>query len=304
MRFRLSAGNVVTGVGVLVFGMSMVALVRSLLAKSVHASGGFNEWLGDRPWWFFALIGVGGLVIAMIGGVIQGISQQRTFEAFETYAAENGWDGFPTPRWVFDSRTFPLDAGRRLAVSDAYVGDFRGFWAATLLAENVGGVKGSESLGTYQVIGFPFNDDMPRVHVMPRDGVESAREMVGGERIDFESAAFNASWRVRGEDAKRVHDILHPRTLERLTQPDALGIPVIIDGGAIWSWTAQPVVGEELERVLAVLVDVATAIPRFVYEDLQVELLPKRSDNLHADWVLSRRAMGIAQKDSADSLDE
>lgn len=303
MRFRFSIGNVIAGVGVLIFGAATVALLRSLVGKAADASGGFNGWLADRPWWVFVLAGIAGLLIAFVGGIIQGIAQQLTFELFEEYAAENGWGGFPTPRWVFDSRTFPLDGHRELAVSDAYVGDFGGFWAATLLAENVGGVKGSESLGSYQIIGFPFNDDMPRLHVMPRDTVESTREMLGGERINFESDAFNALWRVRGDDAKRVHDILHPRTLERLTMPDAQGIPVIIDGGAIWSWTARPVVGEDLERVLRLLLDVATSIPPFVYRDLNVELLPKRSDNLHADWVLSRRSAGIAQRDEADSID-
>ena len=117
--------------------------------------------------------------------------------------------------------------------------------------------------GIYQIVGLPFDGDMPRVHLIPRDNVEATREMAGGQRIDFESAAFNSQWRVRGSDAKRVHDILHPRTLERLLKPDALGQPIIIDGGAIWTWRATPVYGGDVEAVLTVLRDVATRNSRF-----------------------------------------
>lgn len=308
MSFRFSKGNVVAWAGTALLVGGVMALFRRGLGAVIDPVEGFEDTtltqdLQSLPLGLFIAVIAVGAVLAVVGGLMQGASHAAHDEAFEAYAEQHGWTLFQPPRWVWESRTFPLDGGKDLEAGLAFVGGFRGHWATVLMVDNVGGPRGSESLATFQIIGLPFNDDMPRVHLVPRDSVEAGREMIGGQRIDFESAAFNAAWRVRGEDAKRVHDIVHPRTIERLLRPDASGVPVIIDGGAIWTWRAEPVYGEEFERILAVLHDVATEIPPFVYQDLNVSLLEKSSDDLHEDWVRSRRATGIPQKDEDDALD-
>lgn len=306
MSFRFSRDNIVSWVGLALFVGAVLGLIRRAFASTLGASATDSEsasFLLSIPWWVFAIAIVVGFIIMGIGGAMQAGKHGAHDAAFEEYAEEHDWSLFPAPRWVWESATWPLDASKDLKAGTAFVGDAGGYWGTALMVENLGGPKGTESVGMYQIIGLPFDDDMPRVHLMPRDGVEAAREMVGGERIDFESAAFNAQWRVRGEDAKRVHDIVHPRTIERLLQPDAVGQPIIIDGGAIWTWRATPVYGEDFEAVLGVLRDVATAIPPFLFQDLNVRLLAKQSDDLHADWVNSRRVSGVAQKDEYDTLD-
>ena len=309
MSFRFSKDNIVGWVGVAVLVVSGTALFRRTVGGAIDpdaADGEFDmqKFLHSIPPWALVLGIVVGLALSLIGGYLQGAKHAAHDAAFEEYAVQHNWSLFPAPRWVWESATWPLDGSKDLDAGTAFVGDSGGFWGTVLMAENIGGPKGTESLGTYQIIGLPFDGDMPRVHLIPRDAIEATREMAGGTRIDFESAAFNAQWRVRGEDAKRVHDIVHPRTMERLLKPDALGQPIIIDGGAIWTWRATPVYGADFEAVLAVLRDVAVAIPPFVYEDLNVRLLAKRSDDLHADWVTSRRGAGVAQKDEYDTLGE
>ncbi|HYP73434.1 MAG TPA: hypothetical protein VEP72_05040, partial [Microbacterium sp.] len=223
MSFRFSRDNIVTWIGTAIVAVSGLALLRRTIAV---VSGGSDDpestesMLLSIPWWVFVIVLVVGLVILIAGGAMQGAKMHAHDEAFEAYAEEHDWTLFPAPRWVWEARTWPLDGSKELDAEDAFVGDSGGYWGTVLMAQNIGGPKGTESLGSYQIIGLPFDDDMPRVHLVPRDTVESAREMVGGVRIDFESAAFNAQWRVRGEDAKRVHDIVHPRTMERLLQPD------------------------------------------------------------------------------------
>ncbi|WP_084073448.1 hypothetical protein [Demequina sp. NBRC 110052] len=308
MGFRFSRSNTVTWVGTAMMIVGGMALFRRGLGAVIDPVEGVEDTtltqdLQTVPVWVFLVVIAVGLALAIVGGVMQGASQAVHDANFEDYAEGHGWTLFQAPRWVWEARTFPLDGSKQLDAGIAFVGGFRGHWATVLMVDNVGGPQGTESLGTYQIIGLPFNDDMPRVHLMPRDTVEQSREMAGGSRIDFESAEFNAAWRVRGDDARRVHDILHARTLERLQRPDAVGVPIVIDGGAIWTWRAEPVYGEDFETVLGVLHDVATGIPAYLYQDLNVELLQKKSDDLHADWVMSRRASGIPQKDADDALE-
>lgn len=309
MSFRFSTGNIVTWIGVAILGVAVTAALRKAVVGVIDGAvegelSDVSAWLESAPWWIFAVAAAVGAALAVAGGLFQRRSLIEHDTRFDGYAEANGWELYHPPAWVWDSRTFPLDGGKHLEARPAYVGDFRGHWGTVLTIDNLVGPRGTESLASFQVIGLPFNGDMPRVHLMPLDTVEAAREMVGGERIDVESVAFNERWRVRGEDAKRVHDILHPRTIERLTRDDAQGIPIIIDGGAIWTWRATPVYDEDFEAVLGVLHDVATAIPAFLYADLHIELLAKASDDLHVDWVRARRATGIATPQELEDLDE
>lgn len=253
---------------------------------------GFKLFGQDIPRWInFGLLGLA-LVLAIWAGLIAGARSAKHFEFMEAYAEEKGWGLIGPLRWAIESKTFPMDGKGRTEVGAAWVGDFRGYWGATFEVEVSPRSSDATGLRTYQIIGFPFNDHMPRVQVVPEDRVENAYKMVGGKDIDFESADFNAAWRVRGEDAKRVHDIIHPRTMHRLLKPDARGVPIIIDGGAIWTWRAEPVSGKAFEAIMNVLVDVAVAIPAHVYKDEGVEFLKKSSDDLHADWVEANARSG------------
>lgn len=47
--------------------------------------------------------------------------------------------------------------------------------------------------------------------------------------IQFESAAFNARWRVHCADATFAHAFCHPRLMARLMEPDAAGVSVLVE---------------------------------------------------------------------------
>lgn len=273
MNFRFSRGNVT---GTLAAAMAFVAF------KS----------FGDVPLWASIGLIVTAVALGAIAGVFLANADSEYEQQMKAFVKAHGWDRYWIPRWVWEARAFPLLGEKRIDGSHAWAGEYRGNWAVSTLIDLEPKASESHGLRTFQIIGLPFNDDMPRVQIVPEDSVEKAAKMVGGKDIDFESADFNAAWRVRGEDAKRVHDIVHPRTMHRLLKDDARGVPVIIDAGAIWSWRADPVAGEDLERILGVLHDVATAIPATVYQDFKTELVPKRTDGMHDDWVESRKAVG------------
>ncbi len=309
MNFRFSPGNVVSGIGVLVVGVAGNVLYRHYAEHSLESAidslpgsrSDVQQFVYDIPVWIPVVVAVVGLIIILIGRRIQNAASVRVFAELAEYAEGHGWMLLAPPRWVGESRTFPMDSESGFDATAAWAGDYRGHWGTSLLVTTESGLKGNEAPTTFQVIGFPFNDDMPRLQVIPRDAVQKARDMRGSKPIAFEAAEFNARWSVRGEDAKRVHDILHPRTLERLLKSD-VDAPVVIDAGAIWSWRATPVTGADFERAMDVLVDVAEGIPAFLYADLNVQFLRKESDDLHADWVNSRRSASIEQKDEFDTI--
>jgi hypothetical protein len=76
------------------------------------------------------------------------------------------------------------------------------------------------------------------LELIPESLAQRVAKTMGARDIDFESAAFNRAWRVRAADRKYAHDLLDPRMLERLIQPDAEGAMIRIEGGAVMTWQA------------------------------------------------------------------
>ena len=95
--------------------------------------------------------------------------------------------------------------------------------------------------------------------------------LVGGQDIRVESDDVNRAYRVAATDERFGHAIVHPRLMERLLQPDALGIAWRIEGPWILSW--EP--GEtDLDRVaprLGLLAAVVRSIPPHVWQDHGVD---------------------------------
>lgn len=88
---------------------------------------------------------------------------------------------------------------------------------------------------------------------------------LGGQDLTFESAQFNEVWRVQSKDAKTAHDVLHPRLLERLMEPDVRALSLRIDGSDVVCWRWGPAFLGQVEWRLGLLKDVVDAIPRFVW---------------------------------------
>lgn len=300
----MSAGNILTTAGVMFGASTFSVLGTAIIARAMHVEDGFNGFLAGLPLWIPITAFVLSVLTAMAGGLVQALSQIRSFEAFEEEAAQRGWSGFVAPRWVFDSRTYPLRPSKKFAVSDAFVGDYQGYWAATMLAENETGVTGARAFGSFQIIGFPFNNDVPRVMLVPKGEADYGAGMDAAKTVVLDNPEFASRWIVKAEDADAARAMIHASTQAVLGSDLGEKLPVVIDGGAIWTWTATTRVGRELDSAMDLLLTVARAIPREVLDRTQAELLPVRSDNLHNDWVLSRRAKGIEQRDQWDVVDE
>jgi len=87
--------------------------------------------------------------------------------------------------------------------------------------------------------------------------------------VDFESAAFNSRWRVKGPDARYVHDMITPRVMDRLLEDDASGFALRIEGPYVFAWRAGRLPTEKLGAMLGLLISVAKALPPHVERTLR-----------------------------------
>jgi hypothetical protein len=82
--------------------------------------------------------------------------------------------------------------------------------------------------------------------------------------VDFESAEFNRRWRVKGADARYVHDMITPRVMDRLLKDDAYGFALRIEGPYVLAWRAGRLPTEKLGAMVGLLISVAKALPPHV----------------------------------------
>lgn len=119
----------------------------------------------------------------------------------------------------------------------------------------------------YQIVAIRLPYGLPTVQWIPLDTVSTAAVMAGGQKIDFESAEFNANWRVMGQVPQHVHEIVHPRLMERLNQPDAVGRPFVLEKDVVFTWSARRQSKEEIVAGWRVLGDIFAWVPRHVWLD-------------------------------------
>lgn len=108
--------------------------------------------------------------------------------------------------------------------------------------------------------------DLPTLVLLP----ETSRVGVGvassGRDIQLESVEFNARWRVLCDDARFAHAFCHPRMMERLMRPDAVGLSVLVDGRDVIVHAPGNQVLDAVEARAALAVDLVRLIPPYVLE--------------------------------------
>ncbi|MFC7403510.1 DUF3137 domain-containing protein [Georgenia alba] len=92
---------------------------------------------------------------------------------------------------------------------------------------------------------------------------------VKGRDLQLESAEFNDVWNVEGEDPKTTSDVLHPRMMERLLQPDARAGNLLVEDGLILWWRSGVPDAATIDRTLRLLDELIALVPGFVWDDVR-----------------------------------
>lgn len=204
-----------------------------------------------------------------------GKARRRMFEA---WAARHGWryadlDRDLAKRW----KGTPFGAGHARKATEVLAGQYAGRPALSFTyVWTVGGGK-SETTHTAHVVVLFLPVSLPTLELTPEGFGTRVAKAFGGQDIQLESEDFNRAWRVESGDLRFAHQVLHPRLMHRLLEPDFARRNVRIEGDAILGWTGGRTVLDNVLPLMSRLAVVADAIPDHVWLD-RGAVPPRRQD--------------------------
>jgi hypothetical protein len=118
--------------------------------------------------------------------------------------------------------------------------------------------------GSAHVVAVPLDRVVPMVQVTPEGVGSGLTTAVGRQDIQFESAAFNRAYRIVADDPRVAHAVLHPRLMEQLLSPSALGTSWRIEHGWVFAWAPGKARVDQILPMLDVVTAVRASLPTFV----------------------------------------
>jgi hypothetical protein len=250
---------------------------------------------GDGALWGWMLAGVAALVVGSmwVVSLIRASSRQRELADF---ADRIGWTFAERSLTVASGLTsYPFGTGVDREDVDVVTGVFQGRQCAHFtrrFAQKRRGTSASEDVTVtqeFRISSVELGADYPTIDILPEDVVALAAKLVGGMDVDFESAEFNRRWRVKGGDARYVHDMITPRVMDRLVQDDARGMALRIEGRHLMTWRAGRTGTEDLATTFSVLTSVAAVLPPHVERELREEQEAREANA--PDWATTPGAL-------------
>lgn len=215
------------------------------------------------------------VVVAVLAAIAAAIADfvlgDRHVRRLRRFAEEHpGWR-FAEATEAFAGRflAYPFGTGREPADLWMLSGEYNGLPCATFTHRYEFGSKDDPQKTFWQIDIAPLRYPLRTLDIVPDDAFAKVAKFLGGQDIDFESHDFNKYWRVKAGDEKYAHDVIHPRVMERLLQPDALGLAVRIEGDAVYCWQAGRRGPEDLARRLGLVTTIAKLIPEFVIDEFK-----------------------------------
>lgn len=194
--------------------------------------------------------------------------QYKQTKANKAWAAGVGWQYVGTdPTLVNRWRGTPFNSGHSRRVSQLMVGPFQGRAAMSMTYQYTTGSGKEETTYTFHVLSMALPAYLPNLQLTPEGLGARIAKTFGAQDIEFESDDFNRAWRVQAGVQKFAHDVLHPRTMERLLRTDARGLNMRIEGTDILCWSTGRTSTARIAGRLQVLTAVVDAIPRYVWLD-------------------------------------
>lgn len=218
--------------------------------------------MGDSlPFLLFALL----VPVALVGSFLY---QRHREKLLREWAARVGWTYVGTDRSLVSRwQGQPFGIGSSRNATEVVTGPFAGRQAMSFAYRYTTGSGKNRSTHTFHVVALALPTYLPMVELTPDGLGAKLAKTFGGQDIDFESEAFNDAWRVRAHDPKIAHDVVHPRLMERLLQPDARGMAIRVHGTDVLCWHPGTPDMDRVASRLQVLTALVESVPRFVWLD-------------------------------------
>lgn len=220
-----------------------------------------------------AFLAVGLVMLLALAGVGLLVARRRR-DAVRVWAAQNGWtwrgtDRSLVTRWA--GRPFGTGGARRateVVTGPASPGSSRLAVSFRYSFQTQGGGDGSQlTTHEHHVVAVMLPSALPPLDIVPEDLGTRVAKAFGGQDIVFESEDFNRRWRVTSPDLRLAHDVVHPRTMARLLEPDMEGLRLRFVGDALLTWTPGRPRLETVRWTAARLDEMIDMVPPYVWQD-------------------------------------
>ncbi|WP_420112140.1 hypothetical protein [Pseudactinotalea sp.] len=205
--------------------------------------------------------------VLVIGMLIYGVyANKKHREAAQAFAAERGWTYTPrvpglTSRW----RSDPFNNGHSRRATNVLTGDFHGCHVVSMDYQYTTGSGKNSTTHRYHVVALSLPVPLPWLQLTPEGFGAGVAKFFGGQDIQFESKAFNDAWRVRGPEGQYAFDFIHPRMMDRLMEPDALGRQITVEGTDIFLAASGKQVLQAVDYYVNLLYGIEQLIPRHLW---------------------------------------
>jgi hypothetical protein len=225
--------------------------------------------------WRFTEGGLHGLSFWLVTSAVLGaaivvrirITARRNSRS-RVWAAAHGWTQQDSdPRLPHRWSGTPFGAGTRRTATEVLRGTVAGHEVTSFTYSYETGSGQRKVVHEHHVVALDLPVPVPTLQLTPEGAATQVAKALGGQDVQLESAEFNAAWRVETTDLRFAHGVLHPRLMESLMRPPALGGRLRFEGRTIMSWAPGPT---DLDRVVAratLLAAVTDAVPRHVWQD-------------------------------------
>jgi hypothetical protein len=205
-----------------------------------------------------------GLIVLVV--VLVRRANQRRHAANHQWAVARGWQYTPRVdglerRW----QSPPFGRGGSRRASEVFTGNFHGRQALSFSYTYVTSNGKNSTTHTHHVVALQLPVPLPWVQLSPDGAGTSIAKFFGGQDIEFESVAFNEAWRIQGPPGQFPFDLIHPRMMERLLQPDAVGRNITIEGRDVFLWIHGSQKLQNIDPYLNLLFGFIEQIPRHLW---------------------------------------
>ncbi|WP_434081387.1 hypothetical protein [Sanguibacter sp. Z1732] len=206
------------------------------------------------------------VVVAVGAAIVTHVLNRKRQERIRAYARHRGWTYQPHSREVANRWTSPpFDAGRARQANEVLTGTFHGEQAVSFSYRYVTGNGKNRSTHHFHVVALHLPAALPWLRLNPEGFGSAISKLFGGQDIRFESKAFNDTWRVQGPEGQFPFDFIHPRMMDRLMQPDAVGHNITVEGQDILLYVRGRQEVERIDFYLNLLLGIIQLIPRHLW---------------------------------------
>jgi hypothetical protein len=246
----------------------MFPLVLGLVLGGVIVVGNlFGDTAGG---WAIAVTGVGGVAFA-----VHVVARRRRHRRDSTaqWADEHGWHYDRTSAVVPRSGRNVL----RTVLDGIAVTSYTTTTASDMTSEH--------AAATRHALAATLPASFPRLVILPEALTRRPGAAPLAPDIQFESAAFNAQWRVHCSDATFAHAFCHPRVMERLMRVDAAGLSIFVEGRDVVVHAPGPAALDAIDGRAALVADLIRLVPPYLIAGYPAPTRRARGAAADGSWI-------------------